>query len=279
MEGKKIKQFLKDALEKYISEVLVIFIGISISFFFDEWRENRKDKETMRKHLTVLKNNLVQDTLQLTLMIKYGNSFVRNIDKLVYFEKDSEITDSLTQYIDNAASYLVFKPNQIAYEEIKQSAHTNLIENDSLKTLFLYHYTSTIPNCVEWCKVDETHTMTQLIPEMTIYFPVVADSLNRVSPFEIAKALRVKKLRNLLLANSTYKKTTIQFFRMTKKSTKALLKKVDEELAEDWKCGWTCWAAGGRFTYICVRGILKSRVCEQGVRKGSQALVIVRYVP
>ena len=127
----------------------------------------------------------------------------------------------------------MFKPNQIAYEEIKQSAHTNLIENDSLKTLFLYHYTSTIPNCVEWCKVDETHTMTQLIPEMTIYFPVVADSLNRVSPLEITKALRGRKLRNLLLANSTYKKTTILFFRMTQKSTKALLKKVDEELAED----------------------------------------------
>lgn len=233
MEGRKIKQFLKSVLEKYISEVLVIFIGISMSFFFDEWRENRQDRETMRKHLAVLRANLVQDTTQLTHMVRFGNNVVRSIDKLVYFKQDSEITDSIVTYIDNAASYLVFKPNLIAYEEIKQSAHTNLIENDSLKTLFLYHYTSTIQNCLEWCEVDKTHTMTQLIPEMTIYFPVVADSLNKVSSSEKAKALKVKKLRNLLLANATYKKVTIQFFNITKKSTKALLKKVDEELEKE----------------------------------------------
>lgn len=233
MEGRKIKQFLKSVLEKYISEVLVIFIGISMSFFFDEWRENRQDRETMRKHLAVLRANLVQDTTQLTHMVRFGNNVVRSIDKLVYFKQDSEITDSIVTYIDNAASYLVFKPNLIAYEEIKQSAHTNLIENDSLKTLFLYHYTSTIQNCLEWCEVDKTHTMTQLIPEMTIYFPVVADSLNKVSSSEKAKALKVKKLRNLLLANATYKKVTMQFLNITKKSTKVLLKKVDEELEKE----------------------------------------------
>lgn len=233
MEGRKIKQFFKSVLEKYISEVLVIFIGISMSFFFDEWRENRQDRETMRKHLAVLRANLVQDTTQLTYMMRFGNNVVRSIDKLVYFKQDSEITDSIVTYIDNAASYLVFKPNLIAYEEIKQSAHTNLIENDSLKTLFLYHYTSTIQNCLEWCEVDKTHTMTQLIPEMTIYFPVVADSLNKVSSSEKAKALKVKKLRNLLLANATYKKVTMQFLNITKKSTKVLLKKVDEELEKE----------------------------------------------
>lgn len=187
----------------------------------------------MRKHLTVLRANLVQDTIQLAFMMNYGNQSVHSIDKLVYFEKDSEIIDSINYHIDNAASYLAFKPNLIAYEEIKQSAHTNLIENDSLKNLFLYHYTSVIPNCIEWCKVDETHTMTQVIPEMTVYFPAVADLLNRVSAAEKVKALRGKKLRNLLLTNSTYKKITTQYFKMTKKSTKALLKKVDEELAED----------------------------------------------
>ena len=233
MEGRKIKQFLKSVLEKYISEVLVIFIGISMSFFFDEWRENRQDRETMRKHLAVLRANLVQDTTQLTHMVRFGNNVVRSIDKLVYFKQDSEITDSIVIYIDNAASYLVFKPNLIAYEEIKQSAHTNLIENDSLKTLFLYHYTYTIEDCLVWCEVDKTHTMTQLIPEMTIYFPVVADSLNKVSSSEKAKALKVKKLRNLLLANATYKKVTIQFLNITQKSTKALLKKVDEELEKE----------------------------------------------
>ena len=230
MEGKKTKYSFKVILEKYVSEILVIFIGISMSFFFDEWRENRRDEETIKKHLTFLRTNLVQDTIQLTGMIHYGNQFVRSISKLTYFKRDSEITDSISFHIDNAASYLTFKPNQMAYEEIRQTAHTNLIKNDSLKTLFLSYYTSIIPGCIEWCKVDETHTMTQLIPEMSIYFPVVIDSLHIISPSEKAKALRQKKVRNLLLASATYKKATLYTFASTKNYTIHLLKKVDEEL-------------------------------------------------
>lgn len=230
MEEKKTKYPFKTILEKYVSEVLVIFIGISMSFFFDEWRQNRQDEATARKHLTFLRTNLVQDTLQLTGMVHYGNQFVRSIHKLVYFKQDSEITDSISFHIDNAASYLTFRPNLMAYEEIKQTAHTDLIQNDTLKTLFLSYYTSIIPNCIEWSKVDETHTMTQLIPEMSLYFPVVIDTSNIVSASEKAKALRQKKLRNLLLTNATYKQATIQTFAFTKIYTKKLLQKVDDEL-------------------------------------------------
>lgn len=230
MEEKKVQHPVIAILEKYISEILVIFIGISISFFFDEWRDNRKDDETIKKHLTVLRESLVQDTLQLAYIINHGNKLVSSINKLTYFKSDSEIKDSINFHIDNAASYLVFKPNQMAYEEIRQTAHTNLIKNDSLKNLFLAYYTSIIPNCIEWCNVDETHTMTQLIPEMSNHFPVVVDSLNLISSTEKIKALKLKKLRNLLLTNAVYKKETIYIFTLTKRATIRLLKKVDDEL-------------------------------------------------
>ncbi len=230
MEERKSERPFKASLKKYISEILVIFIGISISFFFDEWRDNRRDDEIVEKHLTILRTNLAQDTLNLTVMIKHGNKLVNSINKLTYFRLDSQITDSIDFYIDNAASYLIFKSNQMAYEEIRQTAHTSLIKNDSLKTFFLSYYTSTIPYCTEWCKIDETHTMTQLIPEMSIYFPVVTDSLNVISSQEKAKSVRLKKLRNLLLANSAYKKATIDAFVLTKKASIGLLKKIDDEL-------------------------------------------------
>ena len=68
---------------------------------------------------------------------------------------------------------------------------------------------------------------------MSIYFPVVADSRNVVSPSEKAKALRGRKLRNLLLANAVYKEATVQTLSYTKKVTTNLLKKVDEELAKE----------------------------------------------
>lgn len=42
---------IKETLQKYLGEVIAIFIGISISFWFDEWRENRKVREMEQKVL------------------------------------------------------------------------------------------------------------------------------------------------------------------------------------------------------------------------------------
>jgi hypothetical protein len=224
------KQDIKKLLQKYILEVLIIFIGISISFLFDEWRENRKDAEMAKKDLHALKANLIQDTLNLTGYIAIGEKLMRCTNKLAYFKTANEIADSLDFYIDNASSYLIFKSNQMAYEEIKQSAHTNLIKNDSLKRAFLSYYTLAVPYCDEWCFVDKNQIMTQVIPEMVNYFPVVEDKYNLISADSKMNALKEKKLRNLLLMSATYKQESIKILIITKTVAKNLLKRIEAEL-------------------------------------------------
>jgi hypothetical protein len=224
------KETLKDILKKYVLEVVIIFVGISMSFLFDEWRENRKDEETARKNLIFLKSNLVQDTMVLTGMIDIGKASVWSINKLIYFKQDSEISDSLNTHIDKAASYLDFKPNQMAYEEIKQTGHTSLIKNDTLKRSFLSYYTLIMPYCNEWTAVDKMQIMTQLIPEMSIYFPVVPDKSNIVSLQEKIKSLKIRKIRNLLITNAAYKQEVINTLIFTKEVAKNLMKRIDDEL-------------------------------------------------
>ncbi len=184
------KYFLKDGIYKYLSEIVVIFIGISISFWFDEWRDNRKDREMERKILLNLKENLAQDTVNLGGTAKGGETLISGIDKLLVFKQDTDIADSVSFFIDMAASYLGCLTNQTTYEEIKQTGHTSLIQDDTLKKAILGHYTSLIPFVKEWCEVDKTHTMTQLIPEMSNYFPVVFDSTHMVSASQKIKFLR-----------------------------------------------------------------------------------------
>jgi hypothetical protein len=228
-EQQPTKKF-KDTLIKYVFEIIVIFIGISISFWFDEWRDNRKDREMERKHLIDLKNNLKQDISIITQYIESGKVFVNSSRKLATFKSDSEILDSLDFHIDNASSYLPLQINKTAYEEIKQTGHTSLITNDSLKRFILGHYTLVVPSSEEWSNVDKNYTMTQLIPEMSIYFPVVPDTTNMVSAAQKIKALRVQKLRNLLLTNATYKQATIQSFMTTKIYSEKLVKRIEDEL-------------------------------------------------
>lgn len=221
---------LKDVLIPYLFEIIVIFIGISISFLFDEWRDNRKDKELERKHLIDLKSNLQQDTFLMSRMIESGKNFVHSSHKLATFKNDKDILDSLDFHIDNATSYLLLKTNKTAYEEIKQTGHTGLITNDSLKKIILQHYTLVIPQGEEWGDIDKNYTMTYIVPEMSNYFPVVMDTTNMVSASQKIKALSIQKLRNLLLNNTIYKQETIKSFMRTKLYSEKLIKRIEKEL-------------------------------------------------
>jgi hypothetical protein len=221
---------IKEIFIQYLFEIIVIFIGISISFWFDEWRNNRKDKEMERKHLSDLRDNLQQDTFLLSFQIENGDRLINSSRKLAAFKNDADILDSVNIHIDNATSYLFLQTNQTAYEEIKLTGHTSLITNDTLKKSILGYYTLAIPGCVEWANIDKNYTMSQIIPEMTNSFPVVPDGSNMVSNTQKIKALRNQKLRNLLLNSVAYKQATSGVFKHTKSNAIKLLKKIDKEL-------------------------------------------------
>ena len=219
-----------DFLRKSLAEIIVIFVGISASFWFDEWREGRKDREMERKILINLKENLAQDTLILTAYVKGGNDFTRSINQLISLKKTKDISDSLNFYIDMAASYIVFNSNQTVYEEIKQTGHASLIQDDTLKRAILGHYTVIVPQSKEWCAADKSHTESLLIPLMTKYFPIVVDSMNLVSNEKKIAALKNQELSNLLSSSKIYKKTTLETLDYTNEFAKKLIKRIDKRL-------------------------------------------------
>jgi hypothetical protein len=220
----------KDALKKYLGEVIAIFIGISISFWFEEWRDERKDREMEQKILQNLKDNLVQDSLLFGLTAQGARNMVLGAEKLLQSKPDANLADSVSFYIDMAASYTGILPNQTTYEEIKQTGHSGLIQDDTLKKSILGHYTTLIPFVKEWCEVDKTHTMTQLIPEMSNYFPVIIDTLNSMPASQKIKYLQTPKLKNLLITNLTYKKEAIKTIEMAKANTTRLIARIDKVL-------------------------------------------------
>lgn len=230
MSEQLTKQNIKGILIQYVFEIIVIFLGISISFWFDEWRDNRKDIEMERKHLSDLRDNLQQDTFIFSHVINNAKRLISSSRKLATFKNEAEILDSINFHIDNASSYLGLQINQTAYEEIKQTGHTSLISNDSLKKAILSHYTITIPGCIEWSNVDKNYTMSQILPEMSNYFPVVANEGSEVSSSQKVKALKIQKLRNLLTNSTAFKEAALFYFEHSKNNSKKLIHRIDKAL-------------------------------------------------
>lgn len=220
---------IKDSFGKYLSEIIVIFLGISISFWFDEWRDDRKDRETEHKILINLKENLAQDTMVLGGTVQNGEIFVKGINQLISLKSDIA-PDSLNLFIDMAASYTGFLSNQTTYEEIKQTGHTSLIQDDTLKKAILAHYTTLVPYVNAWCEIDKNQIINHLIPEMSNHFPVVIDSLNTVSTNEKIKALKLLKIRNILVTNKVYKIEAMKVLNMANSNSKKLIARIDKIL-------------------------------------------------
>jgi hypothetical protein len=220
----------KSTFKRYLSEIAVIFLGISISFWFDEWRGDRKDRELEQKILQNLRENLTQDSLVFSRTATGFESMLKGVEKLVELKPSAALTDSVGYYIDMAASYTGVFANQVTYEEIRQTGHTRLIQNDTLKKAILGHYTSLLPYVKEWCDVDKTHTMTQLIPEMSHYFPPIIDTNGIVSANKKIEYLKTPKLRYLLITNLAYKKEAVKSIKMASGNTKRLLGMIDRAL-------------------------------------------------
>ena len=152
---------------------------------------------------------------------------VQGAEKLTQAKQNADIADSLSYYIDMAASYTGILTNQTTYEEIRQTGKTSLIQDDTMKKSILGHYTTLIPCVKEWYEVDKTHTMTQLIPEMSNYFPAIIDTVNIVPEDQKIKYLQTPKLKHLLITNLTYKKEAIE---MANANTKRLIARIDRVL-------------------------------------------------
>ena len=72
---------MKQYLLKYSLEFLVIVMGISVSFWLNNWTENNKYKKARNEFLISLKQELILDTIQLSKKIADFSSVNENVIK------------------------------------------------------------------------------------------------------------------------------------------------------------------------------------------------------
>jgi hypothetical protein len=224
------KPNIKVTLMKYLSEIVIIFLGISMSFWFDEWRGNRKDRETEQIILRSVKENLIRDTLSLRYMIPYGEKIINCSNKFLALKEEKEIKDSLDTYLDIALTSMSFNATQTTYEEMKQTGRTSLIQDDTLRKAIIAHYTVYIGYCNEWTEADKAHTNTQLIPEMMNYFSVVEDSVRPIPLAQKIEGVKARKLRNILLVSILCKKGTLDAYEQMINRSKKIIARIDKVL-------------------------------------------------
>ena len=136
---------MKKIILKYFIEFLVIFFGITISFYWEKQNALSYKEELKNASLTKIKRNILYEKEDFELNLSIHNDAVKAIYNLYEFDKYENIKyhDSLSDYLFKSLEYVtVLVENTEEYTSLKNSGLIELIENQEIVTLLQNKYSN-----------------------------------------------------------------------------------------------------------------------------------------
>lgn len=138
------KKSVFSLLGRYVSETIIIIIGISISFAISDWEKKRSARIAYQDYLQRLQLDIAIDSVQ---MVNDVRAYRRKIDgvNLVFAFHPGFSQDSIAllgQAQNALLNYVEFLPNDNTFQILSSTGDFNVFTNDSLVSeLFrLYRY-------------------------------------------------------------------------------------------------------------------------------------------
>jgi len=126
------KGLILSYLPVYAGELIIIFLGITLSWWFEEWRQDKQERQRESLHLSNLRSNLETDSATISIELSDMKESLRRLKAL---EKaiDTGTTDSLGHYVRSMILVAEFHPNDSEFEVIKSTGEIGLILDDTLR--------------------------------------------------------------------------------------------------------------------------------------------------
>jgi hypothetical protein len=224
-----MKIVTKEKLGHYFFEISVIFVGITLSFLFEEWRLNRREKAIAQGHLYEIR----EETLSVQRVVNiYDSMLLAETSKM----------DSLFKFTNPT--------NEDAFELIKYS-----LKNKDFSISYILSELSTLKSTGEAALMDrhtivlleliqvaidgiEKYKGNQTIHEQLIQFVFANTTFvtdQRASSLKTDYAQLVKtdrKLRELIAWRLTEKKGPLHNLTLIKERCESLMEMVDDKLKD-----------------------------------------------
>jgi hypothetical protein len=129
LQQKKVTQYLTYA----VGEIALVMVGILLALQVNTWNENRKARAFEREILSLIDQNLKQDSIMLSEELFKAKQAVELTDRLLAQVALKNYDDSLNFWMGKIISFERFKSQSSAFEVVKAKG----IETISVKELQL----------------------------------------------------------------------------------------------------------------------------------------------
>ncbi len=154
---------IRRTLPRLALELLVVVLGITLSFWFQDWRQQRDDRQQEARLLQSIVGELRSDRTSLQQRIELVDRGLAAMQQLLR-DGDSMSTEALDRAMDQALSYIAFAPSRTSYIELQQMAGSRLVRDKRLLHQVITLYERTYPMAVEWDEVNRHFVLDRLFP-------------------------------------------------------------------------------------------------------------------
>ena len=128
---------------RLILELIVVFIGVSAGFLFDNFREERSNIKLEDKYLESFYNNVVADSVEIQSMILSNQNNIDISERSVASMQAGTITnDSALVVLSVMATYTNLNLENATYLSVVNSGNLGLIRDFEISEQIVYYYRS-----------------------------------------------------------------------------------------------------------------------------------------
>lgn len=128
---------------KLLLELIVVFIGVSAGFLFDNFREEQSNRKLEEKYLESFYNNVLADSVEIQEMIQNDQN---NIDisrrAVISMQAGTFTMDSAVGVFSVMATFNNLNLEDATYESVVNSGNLGLIRDFSIQKKIVYYYRS-----------------------------------------------------------------------------------------------------------------------------------------
>ena len=225
----------KELFIKYGIEFLVIFFGITISFYWEKQNAKAYKEELKNASLSKIKQNILYEKDDFELNISIHKDAVNAIYSLYDFEEYSnkKYIDSLSDYLVKSLEFsTILIDNTEEYTALKNSGLIELIENEEVVTMLQNKYSNH-----KFIKEIESIILRDFTPEIRDYMSKNTkydlDGKKYFGFMEPRKYSAKNKIPQYILEKlmnkAQYHKQYIKFVNMQLKMDSEIISKIDNE--------------------------------------------------
>ena len=208
-------------IQKMLREVLIIVFGVTVSIWFANWNDKRKELAEVKEFLADIKQDLTQDTAYIRLRIDRIKPYIKDYDYALSLT--SQQLDSLKRVKTNVNLKFDLTPTQLNegnYQGFKSSGKIGFIDDKNLKKKILEYYEQVIPSLKD---IEKEHLDRQKVLMTTFLSSEYSEKSTKetfLNPSVKAELNNAKLFGNIV----------IQFSEMSVKQADTLLLQINKVL-------------------------------------------------